>query len=490
MRLVAKLTVLFLLVAILVTAGYAYLVVTRQEQLFENKQRDAALRAAEAVRDSLVLAWHRSGRDGVLQVAGRIHSPNPKTRVRWVWFDSLPGDPHLAAARLQWIESIGDGDVISFRHRDEAGTSCLHTYVPVDVGSPRAGGLEFTESLHELDQRTRETVRGTLGLVAAVATLFVLIMILAGMVIVGRPLGLLMAKTERVGQGDFSGPIHLNRHDELGQLAHSLNQMCNQLAAQQDRIESEATARLAAMEQLRHADRLKTVGRLAAGIAHELGTPLNVVSGRAGLIAGGELSDDDVRGSAATIKAEADKITAIIRQLLDFARPSTPQRASIDLRHVVRQTVDLLSSLAEKQHVQILVRGCDEPRVAEVDASQIQQVLTNILVNAIHAMPDGGDVTVTLRCENGTPPGGVQGEACDFVSIAMQDEGTGIAPEQMEQIFEPFFTTKDVGEGTGLGLSIAYGIVQEHGGWIDVVSDPGRGSRFTVYLAKTSPAGA
>ena len=490
MRLVAKLTVMFLLVVILLTAGYGYLVVNRQRKVFELQQREDARHAGNAVRESLVVAWRTNGRDGVLQTVRTLSVPNRDGQVRWVWFDALASNPEFSAASREWLERLWEGEIVSVRYRDETGTSCLYTYVPVDLGGPRRGGLEFTDSLYELDQRTSETIRGTLGLVSAVAALSVLVMVLAGIRIVGRPLERLIEKTKRVGEGDFSGPVNLKRHDELGQLADSLNQMCDQLATQQDQIEEEATARLAAMQQLRHADRLKTVGRLAAGIAHELGTPLNVVSGRAELIATGKLSDDDVKASAAAIKTEADKITEIIRQLLDFARRSTPQHAAIDLRHVIKQTVALLSSLAEKQQIQIHVDGVDQPQVAQVDARQIQQVLTNILINAIHAMPQGGEVTVTLRCETATPPDQVQSEPQEYVCIAVQDGGSGIGQEHLGQIFEPFFTTKDVGEGTGLGLSIAYGIVQEHGGWIDVVSQPDRGSCFTIYLAKTNSAGA
>jgi signal transduction histidine kinase len=407
-----------------------------------------------------------------------------------VWLDTLANNPEFSTASREWLEPLLEGEVVSFRYRDESGTDCLYTYVPVDLGGSRRGVLQFTDSLSELEQRTSETIRGTLGLVSAVAALSVLVMVLAGIRIVGRPLERLIEKTKRVGEGDLSGPVEMDRHDELGQLADSLNQMCDQLATQQDQIEEEAVARLAAMQQLRHADRLKTVGRLAAGIAHELGTPLNVVSGRAGLIATGKLSDDDVRASAAAIKTEADKITGIIRQLLDFARRSTPQHAAIDLRHVIKQTVDLLSSLAEKQQIQIHVNGVEQPQIAEIDARQIQQVLTNVLVNAIHAMPRGGDVTLTLRCEIAAHPDRAQAEPQAYVCIAVQDEGLGIDQEHLGQIFEPFFTTKDVGEGTGLGLSIAYGIVQEHGGWIDVVSQPGSGSCFTIYLAKVTSAGA
>jgi signal transduction histidine kinase len=280
----------------------------------------------------------------------------------------------------------------------------------------------------------------------------------------------------------------LRRRDELGQLAESLNQMCDQLSAQQERIETEAAARLAAMQQLRHADRLKTVGRLAAGIAHELGTPLNVVSGRAGLIASGQLPDEEVATSAAAIKKEADKITTIIRQLLDFARRSTPQRARVDLRNVVRQTTELLHALADRQGVRIHVIEDERPLVAEVDANQIQQVLTNIMVNAIQAMPDGGTATVNLDACFAHYPDDDTYELQPFVRLAISDQGVGMDAEQAEQIFEPFFTTKDVGEGTGLGLSIAYGIVQEHGGWIDVSSRPGAGSRFEIYLPGESEA--
>jgi signal transduction histidine kinase len=482
MRLVAKLTLMFLLVVCFLTTGYGYLVVSRQRQIFEQRQREAAQQTADQYRDMLVLAWRQQGRDGALQVIRAIGTSAGASEIRWVWFDGPIGAVDQPVLSTEWLQGMQEGSVFSYRDYDASGTGCLRTYYPVDLGIGRAGGLEFTDSMRELEEQTQETIRSTFGLVLSIATLSVLVMTLAGIRIVGRPLEALIEKTRRVGDGDFSGPVHLERRDELAQLAESLNQMCAQLSAQQERIETEAAARLAAMQQLRHADRLKTVGRLAAGIAHELGTPLNVVSGRAGLIASGQLPAEQVTSSAATIKKEADRITTIIRQLLDFARRSTPQRARLDLRNIVRQTIELLHGLAEKQRVEIRVTGDDQPIVARVDANQIQQVLTNILVNAIQAMPDGGTVTVALgRRMDGQP----DDAACPrrpLVCLAVSDEGVGMEPEQVEQIFEPFFTTKDVGEGTGLGLSIAYGIVQEHDGWIEVSSRPGQGSRFEVCL--------
>jgi signal transduction histidine kinase len=253
------------------------------------------------------------------------------------------------------------------------------------------------------------------------------------------------------------------------------------------------TARIAAIEQLRHADRLSTVGKLASGIAHELGTPLNVVSGRAQLIAEsvqagasdriGEAAVLDVTDNVRIIVEQTRRMSAIIRQLLDFARRRGVQKASYDLRQLVAQTVSMLQPLAEKRGVALAIEPTATPASAQVDASQIQQVLTNIVVNAIQSMPKGGTVTISLRPSSAQPPGTEITEGTRF-EIAVRDQGDGIAPEVLLHVFEPFFTTKAVGEATGLGLSVAYGIVQEHGGFITVESEPGRGSRFAIHLPR------
>ena len=146
MRLVAKLTVMFLLVVILLTAGYGYLVVNRQRQVFEIQQREDARRLGDAVAESLVVAWQTRGRDGVLQTIGTLSIPDHEGQVRWVWFDALASDPDFPAAPRELLGRIVEGEVLSFRHRDALGNSCLYTYVPVDLGVPRRGGLEFTES--------------------------------------------------------------------------------------------------------------------------------------------------------------------------------------------------------------------------------------------------------------------------------------------------------------------------------------------------------
>ncbi len=201
------------------------------------------------------------------------------------------------------------------------------------------------------------------------------------------------------------------------------------------------------------------------------------------MIASGKLSVDEITNSAKTIKAEADRVTTIIRQLLDFARPSKSQRMSLDIGELLSQTIGLIEPLAEKRNVQIEL--VPSPKLTVLaDRSQMQQVFTNLLVNAAQSMPAGGTVTASVNARRAKPPGNERVDELDCVAVAIRDQGTGIRPEDREAIFEPFFTTKDVGEGTGLGLSIAYGIVQEHGGWIELESEPQRGSCFTVFLPR------
>jgi signal transduction histidine kinase len=175
-------------------------------------------------------------------------------------------------------------------------------------------------------------------------------------------------------------------------------------------------------------------------------------------------------------------MTKIIRQLLDFARASSPHKAPTDLSTVVGQTADLLRPLAEKRNVQLCIAPGEVSAVAAIDAGQIQQVLTNLMVNAIQAMPNGGNVDIAVRRQTARAPDSADDHPCEYLAIEVRDQGVGIAEEHLQHLFEPFFTTKGVGEGTGLGLSIAYGIVQEHGGWIDVTSRPNQGSCFTVFL--------
>ena len=266
-----------------------------------------------------------------------------------MWFDARPGDPDFPSVAPEQLTTVTIEQHVAVEALDPDGTPQLDIYWPVAAGrrSPRRPGVRPRDDRIEGQSSGRSSQRTAL-LIGGMALLSGLLAAALGVRFVGQPLRRLMEKTRRIAAGDLQGPIHLGTRDELAELGESLNAMCEQLAESQGKIREETAARIAAMEQLRHADRLKTVGRLASGIAHELGTPLNVVSGRAGLIASGKLTADEVAQSAAAIKAEAEKMTKIIRQLLDFARASTPHKTAVDLRQVVAQTVDLLRPLGRE----------------------------------------------------------------------------------------------------------------------------------------------
>jgi signal transduction histidine kinase len=261
-----------------------------------------------------------------------------------------------------------------------------------------------------------------------------------------------------------------------------MDNMCELLAKAHERVRVEQEHKLQLLEQVRHADRLRTVGRLAAGVAHELGTPLNTISIHSGILATGKGSKEETIQSAHVIKKQSRRMTEIIRQLLDYARHRSPDKRPTDMRKLAQETMTLLAPFCEKHNTTTTIQSVDTDVFAAVDAGQIEQLLTNLLVNAVHAMPDGGQISIEVRRQYASPPAGEDAASGDFVCVAVHDTGTGISEADRSHIFEPFFTTKDVGEGSGLGLSIAYGIVQEHGGWIEVASTVNQGSCFTVFL--------
>ena len=483
MRLTLKLALVFILANIALAGIYGYLAVRREVILFQKRAAAEAEEMGPVIEKLLADAWRTEGDRGMRESFRRIiGSQQQPLRIRWVWFDTKAEAEFCPAAAADRLTAIVIQEHIAVETDEPDGISYLHIYWPVALTAQRQGGLEFAHPMTELAANEQEIIRRTALLIGGMLLISGLLAVLLGVRLVGRPLEQLIAKARRIGDGDLEGPVHLRSHDELAELAENLNTMCANLAESQTRLRQETAARITALEQLRHADRLKTIGRLASGIAHELGTPLNVVAGRAGLIGSGKLATEQVAESAAAIKLEADKMTTIIRQLLDFARVSTPHKLPVDLRTIVRQTIDMIDSIAEKQKVQLIFVPDAKEAVAEIDAGQIQQVLTNLTINAIQAMPDGGQLRFLIRRRSGRSPDGGSDGPSAFFGIEVHDQGVGIPEENMQQLFEPFFTTKAVGAGTGLGLSIAYGIVQEHGGWIDVNSRVGEGSCFTVFL--------
>jgi two-component system NtrC family sensor kinase len=378
---------------------------------------------------------------------------------------------------ISWHErpqAEGAGSTIRSAIEGDAGggTHELVTRTPLRLGVP--GELVLRESLASADSYASSTLLSTLATSLTLIALSTALIFGVGWWLLGTPLRLLVARARAIGEGNLDARLELHRNDEMGELAREMNSMSTRLFASQELAAREAAGRLAALQQLRHAERLTTVGKLASGVAHELGTPLNVVDARAQMIARGESAGDDARKDAIVISEQAGRMTRIIQQLLEFARPRRAQKLRHDLSTVLRITVDLLQHLAARHGVRFRVTSDPEPVYASVDVSQMQQVAMNLLVNAIHAEPRSGEVRAGVH--RGTA------EEQGKVLLVVEDDGPGMTPEVRERIFEPFFTTKDIGQGSGLGLSVVYGIVEEHNGSIDVRTAPGKGTTIAVSI--------
>ncbi|RME68526.1 MAG: hypothetical protein D6778_01775 [Nitrospirae bacterium] len=223
-------------------------------------------------------------------------------------------------------------------------------------------------------------------------------------------------------------------------------------------------------EQMARADKLASVGQLAAGVAHEINNPLGIIMGYTGMLLSEDGLPPEVKEDLQTIYQNAETCKKIIEDLLKFSRQSPAKHEPVDLNALIEEVSGLLSYQIEEKEI-ILKKDLNEIPTTMADPDKLRQVIMNIILNAIHAVEVGGTIKVsTSHDENG------------FICIEISDNGHGIPEELHGRVFEPFFTTKPPGQGTGLGLAVSYGIVREHGGTITFESSRQRGTTFRVHL--------
>jgi two-component system NtrC family sensor kinase len=334
------------------------------------------------------------------------------------------------------------------------------------------------------------TSRNTFSVIFSLTTLGVIIVGYLLSQSIARPILRLRSMSRAVAEGDLSQRTGLERSDEIGDLAAVFDLMTFRLrrrtaqaaslykeTLERNKELAEINARLqSTQQQLVQSEKLAAVGQLTAGIVHDVKNPLAVIKGLTEEISMEEGLNPMVAEQLNTIRDNASRATRIVTDLLKFARQSTPQMRRQDLCETLNTAARLTEFLARKGRVDLDLQLPSAPVMATYDATQIEQVLVNLIQNAIQAMPEGGDLRIRLA------------EGQGEIRIAVQDTGVGIPPENLRRVFDPFFTTKAVGEGTGLGLSVSYGIVTRHNGRIEVESQVGEGTTFTVTLPVAQPA--
>lgn len=355
------------------------------------------------------------------------------------------------------------------------------------------GVVDIVYPLGDIDA----TVRSSALRIGAFSLGFVLVASLCVGFLVHRlvyvPLRDLETGAKKLASGNLEEPIPVRSDDEFGQVAGSFNAMTASLRDSQTQLREAAhTLEQKVEERTRQLhiaeaeavqrEKLAAVGLLASGIAHELNNPLTGVLTFSHLIRE-KLPDGspDAEDMDLVIR-ETKRCASIIRRLLDFARQKSPEKKFTDLNSVIEETARFIERPAHLQNTAIAMELDPALPLVWVDADQVKQVIMNMLVNAQHAIEDGGSITVRSRsCPAPLAP--EPGEApVPMVEIAIIDTGCGIPEKDLQRIFDPFFTSKKVGQGTGLGLSVSHGIVKAHGGAIKVESKVGEGSTFRIYL--------
>jgi signal transduction histidine kinase len=294
---------------------------------------------------------------------------------------------------------------------------------------------------------------------------------------VSNPLADLSRKVMR-----FSNDGELERNlngDELKLLTEEFRRLDEQLMNARADLMTRHKRELALERQLQRAERLATIGTLASGLAHEIGTPMGVIRGRAEYLLHGQPEPSKNSEGLQIIISQIDRISRIVRMLLDYARQRESLRVACDLRSVIEHALRLTETEAEGRGIRINAYLGDEPILMECDPDQLQQVFINLIMNALDAMtPEAGslEVRAALEYENGD---------ARVARITFEDTGPGIPIENRARVFDPFFTTKDVGKGTGMGLAVSQSIVRDHDGEITLETGPA-GTRFTISLPITS----
>ena len=364
------------------------------------------------------------------------------------------------------------------------------------------GTIKLILSLENVNKAISEAQKTALVVTSGI--LLIAILVIAYVIgVVIRPVKILLNATDKISRGDLTHNVDIDIGDEIGQLAKTFNKMVDSLRQSRNEIEEynrtleqrivQRTMELEdAQAQLLQSEKMSAIGQLAAGVAHELNNPLGGILGYA-QIALEKMKKIDATDPARAelvnyerylteIEKQSRRCKNIVQNLLRFSRlPRRVEFEFVDVNRVISDTATFVEHQMHMNQIDLKLELSQKLPMVNGNSGQLQQVFTNLIINAMHASSPGSEITIKTQS---SPALGEFGGAVEILFI---DQGSGISKENIKKIFEPFFTTKELGKGTGLGLSVSYGIVRDHGGEIKVASTVGKGTIFTVVIPIQKP---
>lgn len=464
---------------VLGTHGWIQLRAERAE-LTAAAKREMVL-VTTAVRSAVENALRDDQEPDVMALLEQLELKDPAVDVFVFEDDVLLGSSRGSEGKLPWARLRVRGAKPGELQLESLDSGELVAVAPLRIGGAVRGQLVIVRPSHASDEDLageRRAIVLSIGVLVGVLSAVIWVVVHLR---VHRPMSRVISGVRRFGAGDLSARIGLSGRDEVAELAHEFDVMAQSLEDARRRLSDAAAEREKLEVEMQRANRLAIVGEIAATLAHEIGSPLQVLNGRARDLAARPDLPADARRSASILVEQTHRVHGIVERLLDVARRKVPQLREVDAKLTIHQVVDLLSAGARQVGVRFEV-ACPEGLELWADPAQLQQVLLNLLQNALRACARGGTVRVHgFRSSFARPAVGTEQPA---IAIAVEDTGIGIADEVRDRVFEPFFTAWEHSSGpsgTGLGLSVVQSIVTDHGGIVSAEQTT-LGARFVVMF--------
>ena len=493
-NLTTRLVVLLMLALLVITSAWDYVRLDRErDRLIEVTRTDQRIFA-----ETLALAVSRNVRRGRTTAELQELLDEIQARPGLVWvaiFDpqanvvatsTAPGSAPPSADTMVERALHNNASVSAFTSGD--GHQMVRYIQPFRWPGGGVAAVEVRQTLRQVERAFARSLRESI--ISRIAMLALLVLFATALTrwSIARPIRALTRVARAVGSGDLTQRIPVNRRDELGELAEEFNRMAEGLYEARAALLAESEERLRLEQEAQQRQKLAAVGMLAAEVAHEIGTPLNVVAGRAEALERLLVPEDHPgRRHLGVILRQTERIAGIIRSLLDYTRARRPELRPMPIAPLIARVADLVLARYRSKGVRIQLDLPGGLPLVQGDPEHLQQVFINLLTNALDASPTGTTVRVGAGGETRLPPDGraevVRGATdAPVLAIHVLDEGPGLAAEALAHVFEPFFSTKRRGQGTGLGLPIVEEIIRAHRGEVAMLSVPGCGTEVVVRL--------